>query len=61
MEISDTGSGLSPEALEKAFDPFYTTKEKGSGLGLAIVKNTIDAHQGRVILENGRPRRGGGA
>jgi two-component system, NtrC family, sensor histidine kinase HydH len=59
VEISDTGSGLSPEALEKAFDPFYTTKEKGSGLGLAIVKNTIDAHQGRVILENGA--QGGGA
>ena len=53
MEISDSGSGLSPEALEKAFDPFFTTKEKGSGLGLAIVKNTIEAHQGRIRLENG--------
>jgi two-component system, NtrC family, sensor histidine kinase HydH len=53
VKISDTGAGLSPEALEKAFDPFFTTKEKGSGLGLAIVKNTIEAHQGRVILENG--------
>ena len=53
VEISDTGSGLSPEALEKAFDPFFTTKEKGSGLGLAIVKNTIEAHQGRIRLENG--------
>jgi two-component system, NtrC family, sensor histidine kinase HydH len=53
VEISDTGSGLSPEALEKAFDPFFTTKEKGSGLGLAIVKNTIEAHQGRISLENG--------
>jgi signal transduction histidine kinase len=52
VEISDTGSGLSPEALEKAFDPFFTTKEKGSGLGLAIVKNTIEAHQGRIRLEN---------
>ena len=53
VEISDTGSGLSPDALEKAFDPFFTTKEKGSGLGLAIVKNTIEAHQGRVLLEDG--------
>ncbi len=53
VEISDTGSGFSPEALEKAFDPFFTTKEKGSGLGLAIVKNTIEAHQGRISLENG--------
>ena len=49
VEISDTGSGLSPEALEKAFDPFFTTKEKGSGLGLAIVKNTIEAHQGGLF------------
>jgi two-component system, NtrC family, sensor histidine kinase HydH len=53
VEISDTGSGLSPEALEKAFDPFFTTKEKGSGLGLAIVKNTLEAHRGRIRLENG--------
>jgi signal transduction histidine kinase len=52
VEISDTGSGLSPEALEKAFDPFFTTKEKGSGLGLAIVKNTVEAHQGTIRLEN---------
>jgi len=53
VEISDTGSGLTPEAMEKAFDPFFTTKEKGSGLGLAIVRNTIEAHQGRIRLENG--------
>lgn len=52
IEIKDTGAGLSPEEEAKAFQPFFTTKEKGSGLGLPIVKNIIEAHKGSIRLVN---------
>ncbi|MCE1203697.1 MAG: PAS domain S-box protein [Holophagaceae bacterium] len=52
MEVSDTGIGMPPEVLEKALDPFFTTKAqgKGTGLGLAIVYGTVKAHHGRLDL-----------
>jgi len=50
IEIKDSGPGLSEEELAKAFQPFYTTKEKGSGLGLAIVTNIIEAHKGTIRM-----------
>lgn len=52
IEIKDSGAGLSQEELAKAFQPFYTTKEKGSGLGLAIVKNIIEVHKGTLRIVN---------
>ena len=52
IEINDSGSGLSEEERVKAFQPFFTTKEKGSGLGLAIVKNIIEAHHGTIQMVN---------
>jgi signal transduction histidine kinase len=36
------------DALEKIFEPFYTTKDKGTGLGLAIVFNIIKKHRGEI-------------
>jgi two-component system sensor histidine kinase HydH len=52
IEINDSGAGLSEEERVKAFQPFFTTKEKGSGLGLAIVKNIIEAHNGTIQMVN---------
>lgn len=52
IEIRDSGSGLSQETQGKAFQPFFTTKEKGSGLGLPIVKNIIEAHKGTIKMVN---------
>ncbi len=52
IEIQDSGTGLSQEEQAKAFQPFFTTKEKGSGLGLPIVKNIIEAHKGTIRLIN---------
>lgn len=57
VEVCDGGVGLSDEDLAKAFQPFYTTKQRGSGLGLAIVKNIIEAHEGTIELQRGE---GGG-
>lgn len=50
--IKDTGRGMPPEALEKVFDPFYTTKIGGTGLGMAIVRQIIDEHRGAIDLES---------
>ncbi|MBW1712469.1 MAG: two-component sensor histidine kinase, partial [Deltaproteobacteria bacterium] len=52
VEVADSGQGISEEALEKVFDPFFTLKEKGSGLGLSIVKSIIDAHQGMIEIDS---------
>ena len=51
MRISDTGPGVSPDALPRLFEPFYSGKPNGTGLGLAIAKRTIDAHGGRIAAD----------
>ncbi len=56
--VDDEGPGLSPDALEHAFDPFYTTKKGGTGLGLSIAFQIIDQQGGDLRAEN---RDGGGA
>lgn len=48
LTIEDDGPGLAPEAAERAFDLFYTTKEGGSGLGLALSQQIIAAHGGSL-------------
>ncbi len=52
--FEDDGPGVSPEVLERAADPFFTTKEqgKGTGLGLAMVHNVVAAHSGRVLVSS---------
>ena len=55
--ITDTGSGMAPEVLEQAFEPFFSTQELGAGLGLAIVRNILEAH-GAVIAIDSTPDSG---
>jgi CheY-like chemotaxis protein len=52
--VEDTGMGMSKEVLEKALDPFFTTKEagKGTGLGLSLVFSTVKAHGGSMVFES---------
>ncbi|CAH0996788.1 Signal transduction histidine-protein kinase AtoS [Emticicia aquatica] len=48
IEISDNGSGIEPEALEKIFIPFYTTKKTGSGIGLSLSRQIMQMHGGNL-------------
>jgi two-component system sensor histidine kinase AtoS len=52
LRISDTGTGIPSDRLEKIFLPFYTTKTKGTGLGLALVHKIILLHNGGIDVES---------
>jgi len=52
VTISDSGSGIPPEQMEKIFNYYYTTKEKGVGLGLPIAHRIIEAHEGQLKIES---------
>jgi signal transduction histidine kinase len=54
IRIADTGTGMAPDQIERAFEPFYTTKPagRGTGLGLAMVKHFVDRHRGQVYIES---------
>ena len=48
VEITDTGVGIPEDAIEKVFDPLYTTRAKGIGLGLAVCQSIIERHEGHI-------------
>jgi signal transduction histidine kinase len=54
LAVQDSGAGMSPEALQRAFEPFFSTKPvgKGTGLGLAMVHGIVQKHGGSVRLSS---------
>lgn len=52
LRITDPGTGIAPESLQKVFDPFYSTKGGNRGLGLAGVIGITQAHNGGVAIES---------
>lgn len=50
ISLSDNGTGISPEHLERIYDPYFTTKQTGNGLGLATVYSIIKKHGGHISV-----------
>ena len=50
--ITDTGSGISKEDIQRVFDPFYSVKADGTGLGLALTMKTVEGHHGEIICKS---------
>jgi signal transduction histidine kinase len=58
IEVGDTGPGMPPQVVARAFDAFYTTKEvgKGTGLGLDIARRiVVERHGGKISIDSGPP------
>jgi len=51
VQVIDHGDGMTPDTLEKALLPFYSTKQTGSGLGLPLCREIIEAHGGKISLQ----------
>jgi signal transduction histidine kinase len=52
IEFSDSGPGMTPEAISRLFEPFFTTKEQGSGLGLYICYTIIQSLNGEIEVNS---------
>ncbi len=52
IRIADNGRGITPEVMNKMFNPFFTTKDTGTGLGLAIVHRLVECHNGVISASN---------
>ena len=48
----DSGLGISPEAMDRLYDAFYSTKAEGMGIGLKLCRSIVESHQGRLEAEN---------
>ncbi len=52
VKVSDTGSGIPEEQMDRIFDPFFTTKKSGTGLGLSICYTIVKSHNGEIEIRS---------
>ena len=62
LSVSDNGRGMTPQTLERVFEPFFTDKrgarQAGTGLGLSITHRIVESHGGSIRAESDGPDRG---
>ncbi|HEX5063906.1 MAG TPA: protoglobin domain-containing protein [Kofleriaceae bacterium] len=51
IRVTDEGSGIPPEVLQRIYEPFFSTKETGTGMGMAIVHSLVSMHGGRIEID----------
>jgi signal transduction histidine kinase len=52
ISVKDNGTGIEPEALEKIFIPFFSTKKTGSGIGLSLSRQIMRQHEGNIAVKS---------
>jgi signal transduction histidine kinase len=52
FSVTDTGQGLPPEAIDRVYEAFFSTKAEGMGIGLNLCRSIIESHEGRIAAEN---------
>ena len=52
IRVSDNGTGISKEAIDKIFIPFFTTKKEGSGIGLSLARQIMRFHRGSISVQS---------
>jgi two-component system sensor kinase FixL len=53
LGVHDSGKGIAATDLDRIFEPFFTTRADGLGMGLTISRTIVEAHGGRLLVENG--------
>ena len=56
ISVGDIGTGISPQHLDRIFNPLFTTKSDGMGMGLSICRAIIEAHDGHLSVSPNIPR-----
>ena len=51
VDVTDSGSGIKPEVMERLYEPFFSTKPQGTGLGLSMVREIMEAHGGAIRVD----------